>query len=273
MLANPSAQLSNRHGQKGCVSIILPDADMPFTADGIRPDIIVNPHSFSRMTPAHFLEALGGKAAAVAGVGMVDGTSWTDPVTAAGAFGYVLERAGYEPLGTEQLYCGKTGLPLKGRVFMGPVATMSLNHKVENKVHARGRCGPVNQNTRQPCDGRARGGGQRKGEMEEEVLVQHGAASLSDELNKLSDGHIVYICHQCNSVVSPPPIADSADSADSADRADSADSRSGGWCPRCGPDFVVPVEGTWSSYGLALPVIAGLGIRTSVVASACSAER
>lgn len=236
---------------------------MPFTANGMRPDIIVNPHSFSRMTPAHFLEALGGKAAAVAGLGMVDGTSWTDPVTAAGAFGYVLERAGYEPLGTEQLYCGKTGQPLKGRVFMGPVATMSLNHKVENKVHARGRCGPVNQNTRQPCDGRARGGGQRKGEMEEEVLVQHGAASLSDELNKLSDGHVVYICRQCNTVVSPPPLVASSSLLASP----------GGSCPRCGPDFVVPVAGTWSSYGLALPVISGLGIRTSLVASAPCAER
>jgi DNA-directed RNA polymerase subunit B len=263
-------KLSNRHGQKGCVSLVIPDVDLPFTAEGIRPDIVVNPHSFtSRMTAACILEALGGKAAAVAGESFVDATAWTDPVAAGGRFRRALADAGYHPMGYDKFYSGTTGQPMEGNMFMGPVNTLFLWHKVKNKAYARGRRGPVNRKTRQPEEGRAKKGGPRLGEMEGEVLQQHGAAHFRQELSNLSDPHLVYICKQCKLLVAPPPVAGlqsrpgNHTSTATAERAgDYRACGEGHLCHHCGMDAVVMVEGTWSTYGMLIPTMTSLNIKT-----------
>lgn len=156
-------KFSSRHGQKGTCGMTYRQEDMPFTDEGIVPDIIINPHAIpSRMTIGQLLESLLGKVKATGG-SSYDGTPFTGLTV--DQIAEQLHSNGYEKFGKEVLYDGMTGKPLPARVFIGPVFYQRLKHMVEDKAHARAR-GPMQMLVRQPLEGRARDGGLRVGEME-----------------------------------------------------------------------------------------------------------
>ena len=193
-------KFSSRHGQKGTVGNIIPEEDMPYTADGVRPDIIINPHAIpSRMTIGHLKETLLGKVLVQLGL-FGDGTAFSE-------FDVVdicdlLLKAGYEAHGNELLYSGLTGEQIECSVFMGPVFYQRLKHMVNDKAHSRS-IGPMVNLTRQPAEGRSRDGGLRFGEMERDCMVSHGAARFTrGRMYDASDKYQVYTCKKCGLIAS-----------------------------------------------------------------------
>ncbi|CAE7902219.1 POLR3B [Symbiodinium sp. KB8] len=168
-------KFSSRHGQKGVCGLIVPQTDLPFTDEGVCPDMIMNPHGFpSRMTVGKMIELIAGKAGLQDGkrrYGTAFGGDRVVDISAA------LVRAGYHYAGKEVLTSGITGEPLKGYVFFGPIYYQKLKHMVMDKMHARAR-GPRAVLTRQPTEGRSRDGGLRLGEMERDCLIGYGASML-----------------------------------------------------------------------------------------------
>jgi len=189
-------KVSSRHGQKGTIGMIYKQQDMPFSKNGIVPDVIINPHAIpSRMTIGQLIECLMGKAGCAIGA-LGDATPFTD--CGVENVADVLEQFGMERYGNEILYNGRTGEQIHTEIFIGPVFYQRLKHMVEDKMHTRGANGPVVMLTRQPAEGRARNGGLRFGEMERDACVAHGvSAFLKERMLDVSDNYRVFACRRC----------------------------------------------------------------------------
>jgi DNA-directed RNA polymerase II subunit RPB2 len=193
-------KFSSRHGQKGTIGNIIPEEDMPFTANGLKPDIIINPHAIpSRMTIAQLKETLLGKVLIEMGL-FGDGTSF-------GEFDISniidkLNDLGYESKGNELMYNALTGEQLTMNIFIGPAFYQRLKHMVNDKQHSRS-IGPMVNLTRQPAEGRSRDGGLRFGEMERDCMISHGASRFTKgRIYDASDAFSVFVCNKCGLIAS-----------------------------------------------------------------------
>lgn len=233
-------KFATSHGQKGVIGAIVPEEDIPFTANGIRPDIIFNPHGLpSRMTVGYLLELLAGKVGCLKGE-VVDGTSFS------GASKKELEeqmqKLGFRFDGKETMYNGITGRKMVSKIFVGNLYYLKLKYMVGNKMHGRAS-GKVALLTRQPIEGRARGGALRLGEMEQQALVAHGASLLLKERYD-SDKVVLPICSKCGAVAIEDKIKGKIS------------------CPVCGSEDVEPVEVSYA-FKLLLEELQGLHINTT----------
>ncbi|KAJ9127140.1 DNA-dependent RNA polymerase II [Naganishia onofrii] len=188
-------KFASRHGQKGTIGITYRQEDMPFTAQGIVPDLIINPHAIpSRMTIGHLVECLLSKLGTILG-NEGDATPFTE-LTVENVSRHLREQ-GYQSRGFEVLYHGHTGRKLQAQVYFGPTYYQRLKHMVDDKIHSRAR-GPVQILTRQPVEGRLRDGGLRFGEMERDCMISHGMAGfLKERMYDASDAYRLHICDIC----------------------------------------------------------------------------
>jgi DNA-directed RNA polymerase subunit B' len=213
-------KFASRHGQKGVIALILPEEDMPFTADGVVPDIIFNPHGIpSRMTMGQMMEIIASKLAALMGKDVsasAFGGTHEDDIRSA------LESYGFRNDGKETMYDGRTGKRFEAQVLIGGSFYQKLDHLVSNKIHARSR-GPVTLLTKQPTEGRSKEGGLRLGEMEKDCLIAHGAALLLKERFD-SDKTNVSICTECGMIAINDRI------------------RNRKYCPICGDSKIIDTE-------------------------------
>lgn len=192
-------KFASRHGQKGVVGALFKQSDMPFTESGIVPDAIFSPHSIpGRKTVSHVMEVLGGKVAALSGE-FVDASAFDGQDEA--SLRKQLKELGFNATGTEVMYDPKTGKKMEAEIYIGSLYYLRLKHQVENKIQARGT-GPVQLLTRQPAEGRIRGGGLKLGEMEKDALISHGAALLLKERFS-SDQTTGYVCTSCGYLADP----------------------------------------------------------------------
>ena len=188
-------KFASRHGQKGTIGMTYRQEDLPFTIEGITPDIIVNPHAIpSRMTIGHLIECLSSKVSALRGLES-DATPFSDVTV--DSISEDLHKLGYQKYGNETVFNGFTGSKIDMLIFFGPTYYQRLKHMVDDKIFSRGR-GPLQILTRQPTEGRARNGGLRFGEMERDCMISHGASLfLKERLADVSDKYRVHICQEC----------------------------------------------------------------------------
>ncbi len=191
-----------RNAQKGTIGAILNAEDMPWTASGMTPDVIVNPHSIpGRMTMEYMIELLTGKVGAVTGE-RINGTPY-EPIDL-DRFFEILRELGYNQSGKEIMYSGTTGKPLKIPIYIGPAFFQALRHHVDDKYQARGKKGGIKAVTHQPTEGRSKGGGIRFGEMERDAMLGHGASFfLKERLCDLSDAFKTVACSNCGNFAVP----------------------------------------------------------------------
>ena len=193
-------KFSSRHGQKGTIGLIIPEEDMPYSSNGIKPDIIINPHAIpSRMTIGQLKETLLGKVLLEMGL-FGDGTSFND--LSVESITKELLNIGYEQHGNEVMINGMTGEQIETSIFMGPAFYQRLKHMVNDKQHSRS-IGPMVVLTRQPAEGRSRDGGLRFGEMERDCMVSHGASAFTKgRIYDASDKYQVHVCNKCGMIAS-----------------------------------------------------------------------
>lgn len=219
---------ASRHGQKGVIGAIVPHVDMPFTASGITPDLIFSPHSIpSRMTVSYLIEMIGGKVGALNGR-QVNGTTFSAEAEA--SLREELLNMGFKENGTERMYNGITGEEFEATIFIGNMYYMKLKHMVANKMHARAS-GRIQLLTRQPIEGRSKGGGLRLGEMEKDCFVAHGASLLLKERFD-SDKTVVHVCESCGMMAVYDHFKNKI------------------FCPKCGSN--VPISSVEISYAFKL---------------------
>ena len=234
-------KFASRYGQKGVASLLVRETDMPFTSDGVIPDVIFNPHAIpSRMTLGQLIEMLSGKLGALTGQ-KVDGS----------AFDHVKEedirkqftKLGFRDDGKQTMYDGRTGRKFDVLIFTGLCYYFKLDHMVTDKIHARNR-GPVTLLTKQPTEGRAKRGGLRLGEMEQQCLLGHGAAmTLKERFD--SDKTMIPFCNECGMLA----IFDGA--------------KNKAYCPICNSGDVMWVE-TGYAFKLFLDELKAAGIYPEV---------
>ena len=228
------------HGQKGVIGMIVPQEDIPFTSKGVRPDVIFNPHGLpSRMTIGYLLELLAGKVGSLSGE-TVDGTSFSG--VSKKELEEQMQELGFRYDGKETMYNGITGKKMEMKIFVGNLYYLKLKYMVGNKMHGRAS-GKIALLTRQPIEGRARGGALRLGEMEQEALVAHGASLLLKERYD-SDKVVLPICMKCGSIGIDDNIRNKL------------------ICPMCGSEDIEPVEMSYA-FKLLLEELQGLHIQTT----------
>jgi DNA-directed RNA polymerase II subunit RPB2 len=195
-IPNLGDKMASRSGQKGTIGMIIPEKDMPFTKEGIRPDIIINPHALpTRMTIGQLVECIVGKACASYG-GFGDCTAFNNKESKIRLFGELLTKVGFHSSGNDLLYDGMSGQQIESDIFIGPTYYMRLKHMVKDKINYRAQ-GPRTALTRQPVSGRANDGGLRIGEMERDVLISHGMnAFLKESMLERGDKYYMAICNQ-----------------------------------------------------------------------------
>ena len=233
-------KFATSHGQKGVVGFIAPEEDLPFTSRGVKPDVLFNPHGLpSRMTVGYLIELLAGKTAAVSGR-IIDGTPFSgEKVENLEA---QLEELGFRYDGKETMYNGVTGKKMETKIYIGNMYYLKLNRMVKNLMHARAS-GKVTLLTRQPIEGRARGGGLRLGEMEQQALAGHGASLLLKERYD-SDKTVVWICKDCGNMAYEDKIRNKVE------------------CTVCSSTEAEPVEMAYA-FKLLIDELLGLGINTT----------
>ena len=184
----------SRCGQKGTIGLIIPEESMPFTGDGMKPDIIINPHAIpSRMTIGQLVETQMGKACSLLG-GYGDCTAFKNKGPKNELYGKILTDAGFHSSACEVMYNGETGERIEANIFIGPTYYMRLKHMVKDKINYRAR-GPRTALTRQTVQGRANDGGLRIGEMERDCIISHGATKfLQESMLERGDDYLMAIC-------------------------------------------------------------------------------
>ena len=193
-------KMASRSGQKGTVGMVIREEDMPFTRDGVRPDLIINPHAIpTRMTIGQLVECITGKACLLSGT-HGDCTAFTSDDSQLAPFGRMLSKAGLHSSGNEVLYNGMTGEQIEAEIFMGPTYYMRLKHMVKDKVNFRAT-GPRTGLTRQPVSGRANDGGLRIGEMERDSIISHGATDfLRESMLVRGDQYYMAVCNKTGGI-------------------------------------------------------------------------
>ena len=233
-------KFATSHGQKGVIGMIVPQEDIPFTSKGVRPDVIFNPHGLpSRMTVGYLLELLAGKVGSLNGE-TVDGTSFSG--VSKKELEEQMKELGFRYDGKETMYNGITGKRMEMKIFIGNLYYLKLKYMVGNKMHGRAS-GKIALLTRQPIEGRSRGGALRLGEMEQEALVAHGASLLLKERYD-SDKVVLPICMKCGSIGIDDNIRNKL------------------VCPMCGSEDIEPVEMSYA-FKLLLEELQGLHIQTT----------
>jgi DNA-directed RNA polymerase II subunit RPB2 len=194
-IPNLGDKMASRNGQKGTIGLVIPEADMPFTKDGLRPDMIINPHAIpTRMTIGQLVETITGKACLHYG-GFGDCTAFNNNGSKIKIFGELLTNGGFHSSGNDILYNGMTGEQIETEIFMGPTYYMRLKHMVKDKINYRA-LGPRTALTRQPVSGRANDGGLRIGEMERDSVISHGASEfLRESMMERGDKYFMAICN------------------------------------------------------------------------------
>ena len=239
-LPEPGDKFSTPHGQKGVIGLIANESDMPFTSRGVRPDLLFNPHGIpSRMTVGYLIELLAGKTGSVTG-NIIDGTSFTGQNVE--ELEGQLKSMGFSYDGKETMYNGVTGKKMDAKIYIGNMYYLKLKYMVKNKMHARAS-GKVALLTRQPIEGRARGGALRLGEMEQQALAGHGASLLLKERYD-SDKTTVHICKDCGNMTYEDIIRNKIT------------------CAVCGNAEAEPVEISYA-FKLLVDELLGLGLHTT----------
>ena len=238
-IPEPGDKFSTPHGQKGVIGLIADPKDIPFTSRGVKPDLLFNPHGIpKRMTVGYMIEVLAGKVGSIYGK-FIDGTPFSE--NKVDELENDLKKMGFSYDGKETMYDGVTGRKMDVKIYIGNMYYLKLVYMVKNKMHARAS-GKVALLTRQPVEGRARGGALRLGEMEQQALVGHGASLLLKERYD-SDKSIVYVCQTCGGL----GIKDSI--------------RNKMYCPICNSNDIEPIEVSYA-FKLLVEELLGLHILT-----------